>query len=408
MLGRNLKLLLLAAALGLVLSLSPTAHPQDKSLPLAPGDVPPRLDLEAILQAPPKAKATWDKLRGNIIVLEFWATWCGPCRAALPHLNGLAERYKNKPVRFISITDEEEWRVRNFLKVTPIKGWIGLDRDRSAHKAYGVGMIPHTVLVDRDGKLAAVGQPSDVSEEVLDRMLAGQPAALPPAPPLPPPPTQTPKASEQADQAPALVELLIKPAPASSSMSFSGNVFKARGMALKTLLAEAYGVPRVTVLTDGPGNDETYQAAARVPIERSDLLRPLLQKGLAAALGISVRRETREMDVLVLAVPEKMKPTLRPGQSQTENPILSDDGQISGTSSSLRTFCLVLQDALNRVVLDETGLEGAFDIALYWDFRNTNSVFKEIREQLGLELRPAKRSIEVLIYEKKTVQETVH
>jgi len=388
------------AVLVLSLAFALHSHAQDTAPSLKPGNPAPPLGLEVLLQAPANAKTSWDALKGNVVVLEFWATWCGPCRTAMPHLNELAEKYKGKPVRFISITDEEEWRVHNFLKVTPIKGWIGLDADRSSLKAFGVGIIPHTVLVDREGKVAGVVQPSDVSAELLDRMLAGlpaRPASVQTAGPAPAPaPVQA-----ATDTTPLLVEISIKPSNPSISMSFSGDSFKAKGMALKKIISIAWDVPPVRVLSTGPAGDETYAVTARVPGNRSAELRPLLRQALSAALGVSVRREMRELDVLILSKRENGKSALRPAKSGQEGWARSDDGQISGNAISFKTFCGVLEDMLGRVVLDETDLNGFFDIALYWDPRSPDSVLKEIRDQVGLELRPEKRSIEILVFEVK-------
>src|SRR5262249_33930918 len=58
------------------------------------GDNPPQLGLETILQAPAGTEATWASLKGKVVVLEFWATWCGPCIAAIPHLNEMADQFK--------------------------------------------------------------------------------------------------------------------------------------------------------------------------------------------------------------------------------------------------------------------------------------------------------------------------
>src|SRR5688572_28662197 len=86
--------------------------------PPSPGDKAPPIALEELIQAPAGAEAEWGKLRGKVVVLEFWATWCGPCVAAMPHMNGLADRYKGK-VQFIEITDEGRETVAPFLAKRP-------------------------------------------------------------------------------------------------------------------------------------------------------------------------------------------------------------------------------------------------------------------------------------------------
>src|SRR6478672_11497691 len=69
----------------------------------------------ALLQAPADTKADWSALKGKVTVLEFWATWCGPCVGAISHMNELAEAFKDRPVQFIAITDEKEATIKEFL-----------------------------------------------------------------------------------------------------------------------------------------------------------------------------------------------------------------------------------------------------------------------------------------------------
>src|SRR5206468_9176367 len=95
----------------------------------------------------------------KVVVLEFWGTWCGPCVAAIPHLNDLAERFRNRPVQFISITDEEDWRVRDFLKLKPMSSWIGLDPERAIFTAFGVNPLPKTFVINQQHLIAAVTTP---------------------------------------------------------------------------------------------------------------------------------------------------------------------------------------------------------------------------------------------------------
>src|SRR5215469_4401406 len=64
----------------------------------AVGEKPPLLQADELLQAPGDAKVDAESLRGKVVILEFWATWCGPCVAAIPHMNELAEKFINQPV----------------------------------------------------------------------------------------------------------------------------------------------------------------------------------------------------------------------------------------------------------------------------------------------------------------------
>jgi thiol-disulfide isomerase/thioredoxin len=89
------------------------------------------------------------------VVLEFLATWCGPCIQAIPHLNDLAEQFKNKPVVFISVTSENEYVVRILLNNHPMKTWVGLDDYEVLNKAFHVQGIPHAVIVDVNGRIRA-------------------------------------------------------------------------------------------------------------------------------------------------------------------------------------------------------------------------------------------------------------
>ncbi len=368
---------------------------QENSPALKVGDPAPPLHFEKLMQAPKGFQGTWDELKGKVVVLEFWGTWCGPCREAMPHLNELADHFKNKPVQFISVTDEEEWRVKNFLKfATSISGWIGLDTDGVMFKAYNVWGRPHTVLVDLQGKIAALIYPTSLNAGILERMLSE-------LPPFPPPSQNIPSAStlKEAPATEPLVELLIRPAKPSSSMSMAGGKFKARGMKLHEIVSHAYGVSPVRLVAANPQPDVTYEIIAGVPDEQRELLRPMLQQALTAAFGLKVRRETREMDVLILSLPKTGTHRLRVSANKTDMPILSDAGLVASLGASISQFTSVLENTLGQIVLDEIHLEGLYDISLYWDAKDLKSIKEAVSTQLGLELREEKRPVEVLVYE---------
>jgi thiol-disulfide isomerase/thioredoxin len=139
--------------------------------PVRVGKRAPKFGIEQLLQAPKGMAADWKSLEGKVVVLEFWATWCGPCIVSLPHLNDLVEKFKDKPVQFISVTNENRLVVERFLTERQIRGWIGLDTDNSMMADYGVGSIPHVVVVDKTGTVRAITRPAKLSERFLTRLL---------------------------------------------------------------------------------------------------------------------------------------------------------------------------------------------------------------------------------------------
>ena len=102
------------------------------------GEIPPPLAVTKMIQGSPAAEISWDKFKGKVVVLEFWATWCGPCVQSIPHLNDLVEQFKDKPVVFISVTSESEDVVQLFLKSHSMKAWLGLDDYEVLNKAFHV------------------------------------------------------------------------------------------------------------------------------------------------------------------------------------------------------------------------------------------------------------------------------
>jgi thiol-disulfide isomerase/thioredoxin len=100
---------------------------------------------------------TLSKARGSIVILDFWATWCGPCRIAMPVLSEVSREFADKGVKLISIDLEEDPAdVKAFLSQMGLDVTVALDRDSSVAQAYQVSGIPQTVIVGRDGVIQKV------------------------------------------------------------------------------------------------------------------------------------------------------------------------------------------------------------------------------------------------------------
>ncbi|MBS1841617.1 MAG: TlpA family protein disulfide reductase [Acidobacteria bacterium] len=101
-------------------------------------------------------KISMDGLQGKVVLLDFWATWCGPCREALPHIQQVAKKFKDEPLVVLSVSldnNEHEWR--EFIEKHEMTwpqyydgGFTG-----PIARMFGVRAIPHTFTVDADGVL---------------------------------------------------------------------------------------------------------------------------------------------------------------------------------------------------------------------------------------------------------------
>jgi thiol-disulfide isomerase/thioredoxin len=92
-----------------------------------------------------------DQYKGKIVVLDFWATWCGPCRESMPKLDKIQEEYAGKMVLLAINVQEPESVVRDYLRSQSLAAKVLLDEDGSVGRQYGAVMIPMQVLIDREG-----------------------------------------------------------------------------------------------------------------------------------------------------------------------------------------------------------------------------------------------------------------
>lgn len=89
-------------------------------------------------------------LRGKVVVLDFWATWCPPCRRELPSIERLRNEFTDQ-VQFLGVNDEDAATVKSFLHKNGYALPVLMDQRRSVHLQYGVEAIPTVLIIDRDG-----------------------------------------------------------------------------------------------------------------------------------------------------------------------------------------------------------------------------------------------------------------
>jgi len=152
----------------------------EKGPTLSPGDQAPKLDFHVLSNG--ESAPNWQDLRGKVVVLDFWATWCGACLQAMPHLKAPQATFAKDPVSFYAVTYESKAQVEKFLKKREVTGVIGLDRDLATFKNYLAWGIPMVVIVDPAGKVAAVTHPDHLKASHIRAVLSGQKPEVKPHP----------------------------------------------------------------------------------------------------------------------------------------------------------------------------------------------------------------------------------
>ena len=108
---------------------------------------------------------------GKAYILEFWATWCPPCRKSILHLNQVYAKYKDKGLLIVGVSDEEAPVVKEFMKKLPMNYAVAIDASGSLGSSFGIRGIPHALVVDKTGKIVWEGHPMELEDSVIEKVL---------------------------------------------------------------------------------------------------------------------------------------------------------------------------------------------------------------------------------------------
>jgi thiol-disulfide isomerase/thioredoxin len=120
---------------------------------LAPGDAPPAIDM------PDQAgkKVDLNELKGKVVLVDFWASWCGPCKQEMPVLEELHKKYAKQGLVIIGVNiDNNAKKMNNFLRGTPASFRIVHDRKLAVAAKYEPETMPSSYFIGRDGKIRYV------------------------------------------------------------------------------------------------------------------------------------------------------------------------------------------------------------------------------------------------------------
>ncbi len=366
------------------------AHPEK-------GTPAPPLDSLKLLQAPLGARADWASLKGKVVVLEFWATWCSPCVASLPHLNQLVESLDPAKFQFISIDDEDLNAVQNFLNKKKMSGWVGVDASGSVFGLYGVESRPTTIIVDGNGKVVAVTEIDSVSGADLQTVAEGKNVAFKPVMEI----TET-SVPSRPDAERSLFSVSVTKASPDAKMALvkhPPNGWDLLGEDADGLMTDVFNVfgNRYFLKDSLPeGRYDVHVNSVDVPQASMD---SFVQQALLAALHLQIRSKTLTKPAYILRATDASKKLLSPSASTHAVKRGYWHGKFLLMNGTMDDLAYVLATGLENPVLNETGIDGTYDARFEVARGDIDSLNVILKETLGLELVPGNQEMSITVLE---------
>ncbi len=365
------------------------------------GERPPLLIASECLSEPGRKMPSWEQLQGKTVVLEFWATWCGPCVGSLRKMESLCKGREDTVV--IALNEESANKQEKVMKSCPSISFFRVD-GQSMFDLFDAVTIPHCVVVSPTGKIVAVTLPENLTATVLDSVQRGESIDLPSK--------SGPGADIQWDMAKSMkngdpepdYQVIVKSADCQGGGQFrprGGRRFTADGIFIVGLVQSAFDVTHARVEFALPDRwlKQRYRVSIWVPPGReSELGATILQSAIMVA-PIEVELVPTEKEVWVLT----HDPAIGLPASEVIGGMSLGRGNINAIGIEMTQLVATIENFEAKPVVDETGIGHRFDVRLTYDVNDRKVLREDLHKKMGLKLSLENRIVPIVkIREKKT------
>ena len=360
---------------------------------LRPGMPAPPISAKALDIARPFPG--WQAYRGNVVVVDFWATWCAPCLTGLNNIVSLEKEFAGQPVRFVTVANDEMERVKTYFKDKALHLQSFVDQDQSTLHAFGINGIPAAAIIDSEGHLAGITPGENVTAAVIRKFLNGERVNLPPFNRINNPFWDQEEIAWQDGVLP-LFQVVIKPILVSgggTAYKPGSNHISGDGAIVRGMIQSAWRTDSSHIDLRGKLPEGLYRFAATVPKGHEAELFPSFQDALQRTFGFQAHWEEQERDVLILTRDGRISI-----KESTSEPLSQfQRGKITMKKQSTAKLAETLPNWMYKLVIDETGLTGVYDFDLDYRDDGPKVLTDSLRERYGLILTPGRRSIRMLV-----------